>query len=43
MEPRRSLRWPILLGVVLIGSILALVSFYLLISAAVVVVCVGQC
>jgi two-component system phosphate regulon sensor histidine kinase PhoR len=34
MEPRRSLRWPILLGVVLIGSILALGVGWVLVSIA---------
>ena len=34
MEPRRSLRWPILLGIVLIGSILALGVGWVLVSIA---------
>jgi signal transduction histidine kinase len=34
MEPRRSLRWPILLGVVLIGSILTLGVGWVLVSIA---------
>ena len=34
VEPRRSLRWPILLGIVLIGSILALGVGWVLVSIA---------
>ena len=34
MEPRRSLGWPILLGVVLIGSIIALAIGWVLVSVA---------
>lgn len=34
MEPRRSLRWPILLGVVLIGSLVALTVGWVLVSIA---------
>jgi two-component system phosphate regulon sensor histidine kinase PhoR len=34
MEPRRSLRWPILLGVVLIGSLVALTIGWVLVSIA---------
>ena len=34
MEPRRSLGWPILLGIVLIGSILALAVGWVLVSVA---------
>ena len=34
MEPRRSLRWPILLGIVLIGSIIALGVGWVLVSIA---------
>jgi two-component system phosphate regulon sensor histidine kinase PhoR len=34
VEPRRSLRWPILLGILLIGSILALVVGWVLVSIA---------
>ena len=34
MEPRRSLGWPILLGVVLIGSIIALAVGWVLVSVA---------
>lgn len=32
MEPRRSLRWPILLGVVLIAALIALTVGWVLVS-----------
>jgi len=42
MEPRRSLRWPILLGVVLIGSIITLGVGWVLVSIAAAVGSTGR-